>query len=708
MLGRASDIETFVANGYDEGTIEIEVVNTNEGEPNPVIVRRLKREGSPKSSFLWNGNPITGKVVRETCLREFNISVDNLCTFLPQDRVGSFSGFDSKQLLLETEKSLSSSQSLYHTHMELIRDQEEMRGGDNRKASLEERYEQLEMEHRRLERAKVLMEERSLAESQAELLRKKLLWLEFDEMIEKVAEKREAKKALKNQLKERSKDLAPLEVAAREAREQAEHWTSDTNKHGENVRTHQREMEKQSRKYESHDDKIENIIQELVALDAHREVKKKKVADFRVKVEEFREVLKEYPPMETLDEEFQQSAKDQKATLPRYDAAKKELSNLEEQLRETDDDFRRAEERLGKMQDEKARRRERIYRQQPNLQKIADWLQNNRSKFRKEVMGPVMCEITSRSQLTAAYLEQHVANATLKSFIVQCKEDYDLLYKSVREGLGVPINISLIDRVRPIQRMYSESKMSTLKKEHGVIGYLDETFTAPDLIVQALRNSSSIDKVLVGTEQTQTSLDSRDLLKYLSQPEDGSRQLKSSCIFSSDGVKSYKYTSSISKYSGKPSVRVDDIKPAKFLASGVSDEAKDQAQADFDSIKQKRGEIQPRIVSAKTTVHEIQQEAQQTREKMKAARENIKKLERQRMKLTNAERKLKEAEADLSVDDQQEKDKKIQSLNSRIHHSMQALEAHGNAYKKMMEATILHSGSRLNKEAAAVEARRAE
>jgi structural maintenance of chromosomes protein 5 len=34
------------------------------------------------------------------------IQVDNLCTFLPQDRVGDFSGFDPKAMLLETCKAV--------------------------------------------------------------------------------------------------------------------------------------------------------------------------------------------------------------------------------------------------------------------------------------------------------------------------------------------------------------------------------------------------------------------------------------------------------------------------------------------------------------------------------------------------------------------------------------------------------------------------
>lgn len=709
LLGRASEIETFVANGHDEGMIEVEVVNTNPGESNPIIVRTIRRGGSPKSSFTWNGNAISPKAVRETCLNQFNITVDNMCTFLPQDRVGSFSGFDSKQLLLETEKSLSASRALYHTHMELINDQEEMKGGVNRKANLEEQYERLQTESKRLERAKDLMEERNLAVAQADLLRKKKLWLEFDHIMAQVEEKKAVKAEMKTKLRQMNQELAPLQAAFEEATQREQQLRVESDKHDKDRRQHQREMETQSKKYEAHDDKIESIIQELVALDANREVKQKKVDDFRVKVEEFRESLSQYPPVETLQEEVQQAKKEQQATLPKYDAAKKEVAALVQESREAEDEAKRADTKLKKMQDEKARRRERIFRQEPNLQKVSNWLNENRSKFRKEVVGPIMCEITSRSQETAAYLEQHVANATLKSFIVQCKEDYELLYRSVRERLGIPINISLIDRITPIQRMYSDQKYDTLKREHGVLGYLDETFTAPDVVVQALRNSSSIEKVLVGGKSTQKSVDDKGLLEYLAQPEDGTNQLKASCIFTTgDGHMAQKYTSGVSRYSQKKTMKVDYVKPAKWLAPGVSDEAKDQAKELFETLNKKFHEIRPQLEQAEANLAEIQRSAQQLREEAKTAREKLKNLERQRLKLSNAERKLKEAEDDLSVDDQEEKNRLTQNLNRRIHHSMQALEAHGESHKKMMRAAVQYAGARLNTEVAQALTKRSE
>jgi hypothetical protein len=103
-----------------------------------------------------------------------HITVNNLYVFLPQDKVGSFSGFDSKQLLVETEKSLSAGQHLWHTHQALIEAQEELHSGTSNVDTLKERLDQLTIENQRLERETQHMEEPEIALEHADLIRKKL------------------------------------------------------------------------------------------------------------------------------------------------------------------------------------------------------------------------------------------------------------------------------------------------------------------------------------------------------------------------------------------------------------------------------------------------------------------------------------------------------------------------------------------------------
>jgi hypothetical protein len=52
-------------------------------------------------------------------VNSLKIQVDNLCTFLPQEKVGKFTEFNLQKLLVETEQALSAYK-LWEKHQRLI------------------------------------------------------------------------------------------------------------------------------------------------------------------------------------------------------------------------------------------------------------------------------------------------------------------------------------------------------------------------------------------------------------------------------------------------------------------------------------------------------------------------------------------------------------------------------------------------------------
>lgn len=702
MLGRASEVETFIANGQDESDIEIELVNTKGGE-NPIVRREIRRKdehsNTPKSRFFWDGKQCTAKSVKERCLEEYDITVDNLCTFLPQDKVGNFSGFDSKQLLIETEKALTSSQKHYHTHMELIKQQEEMRGGENQRETLEDRLRHLVTEGKRLERAKELMEERDRAVEQAQLLKMKTMWLEFDEHVVTANLKNAAKKELKAKAETLGKALQPLEEEYTNAKEGATKFAGDIVRMDKEIQACLKEMSKQIVKYQNHDDQIELIKSEIENLESQRAFVQQKVDQLREKIESYDAQMEAFPTVDVLKEEEAQRRSDLKSAMNEHKEASKACQSLISEYKDIQDELNRVQAKVSKLQDDKARRCERIFRAQPNLQKISNWLRENRNIFRKEVYGPVVCEITTKDSETASYLEMHVPNSALKSFVTQCKEDYDLLYKRIREELEIPINITITTGIKQEERFYSKEKMQILKREHGVLGYMDETIEAPPLILEALKNAAQIHKVLIGSEKTQDSLDNKGLLDFLSQPEGGKTTLNSSCIFSSKNGRGSKYQTVISKYDGKASTRIDNARPAKWLAPGVSEQEKEKYQAELSQIRGRHDELKPAVDEARAKLAETEARAQMARENAKKAKDNLQLLGKLESRKQNTEAKLQEAEKELAVDNDAVKSGYVQKLEKRINSSLQALEAHSDSYKKMMKAVIKSSGIRLNSEA---------
>lgn len=562
MLGRADKVESFIQNGETEAEIELEV--TNEHGDDVVVTRTISQpdpaegrsnKNSKTSVFTWNGEVVSGKKVRERASQQFQIQLDNLCTFLPQEKVGNFSGISSKELLLETEKTLSDNQDLYDTHMKLIKMQEDLQGGDNQVDNLKEKVKHLEEDVKRYKVGVDRMEERKKAEEQADLLRKKIMWLEVDSTREKCLELRKVKEAAKQKVEELDDAMEPLERAHNDARERLERAKKEGGQFDKQMKKHEDEMKKQKGKYEKHDDDIETTLVNLASIDSRRAKMQSDVQILREKVDEVQGMLDQVEPVQEIEARYSEARKEQENVRSLYNQKKSALQDLKRKMVSVDEELSTERRKLDRLQNEKEQRRKHVLGKFQNVKQSYDWIQNNRNLFRKEVIGPIACEISPKSSKFAAYLEQHVPNATLKSFVVQNKSDYDLLYQKIRVEQNIPINIIQVDRISSDgSRIFSDQKIAMLKQEHGVVGYLDETFEGSDIIVEALRANASIHKVLVGTDRTQESLDSRGLGDILSESENGGR-LQSYCIFTSQREQSYKYTSQISRYSGKASLR---------------------------------------------------------------------------------------------------------------------------------------------------------
>lgn len=703
LLGRADQVETFIQNGQEDAEIELEVAHENGDD---AVITRVIRNGEKKnrSTFTWNGENISGKKVRERVSEIFQIQIDNLCTFLPQEKVGSFSGIKCKELLLETEKTLSENQDLYNTHLKLIEMQEALQNGDNNVENLKVKVEQLEVEIKKYKIGVDKMEERKKAEEQADLLRKKILWLICDTVRDDCLALKYRMDEAKEEVAQLEVELDPLERANNVAHTRLEKIKEEVKAIDEQTKNCEKIMTKEKEKYHKHDDDIEEILAEITSLDSNRMVLERTAEDLRDKIEDCQNAMNSCTSLEDLEEAFQQARQDQKDVYPKYQEKKTEFQQHQHKLSTIEDEWTTAKRRLDKLQDEKEQRRNHVLSQYKEVRAAFNWIHNNRNLFRKEVIGPIACEISPKSNNAAAYLEQHVPNSTLKSFVVQDKSDYDLLYQKVRIEKKIAINIIQIDRIAQDEpRLYSDEKMAMLKQDHGVVGYLDESFQGSDIVIEALKSSASIQKVLVGNDKTQDSLDNRGLVKILSESEKQDNSLTGYCLFASKGGKSFKYQSQISKYSGKPSLRVDDIRPARMLTKGGNtDDAKKRLTQTMQDIKLERNQIEQDIQRVQSEHDELLSESQNSQTRTKDIKAKMHNVRKAKNKLLNIQRKLRETEEKLETSDDEEKKRMISELKNRANSSFKAMNVHSESYNKMMEATVKASGARLNKELAIV------
>jgi len=100
VLGRASAFGDFVKHGSDSAKVEIELQKRQKDSSNYVIRLRINREDNTRKFWL-NGDETPLKKIQST-MRSLRIQIDNLCQFLPQDKVAEFAGLSPVDLLAKT------------------------------------------------------------------------------------------------------------------------------------------------------------------------------------------------------------------------------------------------------------------------------------------------------------------------------------------------------------------------------------------------------------------------------------------------------------------------------------------------------------------------------------------------------------------------------------------------------------------------------
>lgn len=110
-------LREYIRHGAKSATIEIELFNP--GGTNYVIKRHIKDSPSNTSTTWYLQGHKTPQAQIEELTASLNIQLDNLCQFLPQDRVQDFVGMDSFSLLQNTQKALGND-TLYIRHENLI------------------------------------------------------------------------------------------------------------------------------------------------------------------------------------------------------------------------------------------------------------------------------------------------------------------------------------------------------------------------------------------------------------------------------------------------------------------------------------------------------------------------------------------------------------------------------------------------------------
>eukprot|EP01129_Flabellula_baltica_P003603 TRINITY_DN13357_c0_g1_i1.p1 TRINITY_DN13357_c0_g1~~TRINITY_DN13357_c0_g1_i1.p1 ORF type:complete len:1058 (+),score=274.98 TRINITY_DN13357_c0_g1_i1:334-3507(+) len=636
VLGRARDFSDFIKHGCSQASIEIELKN-RDGEN--TVIRREMTLGSKSCVWYCNGRKVTKTQIAKIT-KKLNIQVDNLCQFLPQDKVVSFAAMDSKKLLVETEKAIS--EKLFTMHDQLAKLQKTHTDTGKSLYQDKKRIDELVKKNEALEtdvaRFKKIEKYRNLKkdmesympwldviDAQGELKETKRLYQRINQELEELKATIQPKKDLLDQalqqynkssetLEKYKKNLSALEKQRHSVEEKIESYVEDIDKEHDNMKRLKHQAKNDKRKREETQSKINEYKEKLASMRDPREI-----------LDRIREI-KEEVRLISLEERKQHEAK----------------YTLESKIREIDFQIRTAKKKLEEFGRQKNRIKNKVYRDFSHVGEALNWINEHQSQLKGRVYGPVILEMRPYNEQYAQYIENYVPPAVLiKTFIPVDPDDRDFLHEHLIRRQKKNINLTYI----PPHIINSELEQTDINhfKRYGFECYLSDTFDAEPVIKQVLNRNNNLHMVLVGTNEAEKNLEAISQDPYCQlflTPESF-------------------YSSRRSKYGNRNvSVSSRALKPVRFFSPEADPSIIQDLENEILQCETNRSDLEQQI--RELSGHQSQSQ----RDELENEKRSLETLDKQRFAL---ESKIKQLEQVLSTfDDRKDLETQKEEIKNRI------------------------------------------
>ncbi|POI35606.1 hypothetical protein CIB84_000642 [Bambusicola thoracicus] len=523
FLGRAEKVGLFVKQGCLKGLVEIELFKV----PENIIITREIQVVTNTSTWHINRKLTTLKTVEEQ-VAALNIQVDNLCQFLPQDKVGEFARMSKIELLEATEKSIGPPE-MFQFHCKLKSLKEKERELEN---VCKDKVNSLEKMKQRAERYKQDVDRYHECKRHLDLidmLQRKRPWVEY----ETVRQQHEDVKQRRDQAKEELKNLKEMQSPLTKKIRECEEFYNSLNM---KIRNTADEIKGVSQKCKEKQDALEMKDKQISEINQALRMKKDEEVDRKKKI------LSAYKMIDEWNNELN-TVTDCENLQPQIDAVNNELKHVQEERANIDSDIGdvttekinqerengRIINRIGQLNNIIKMKEEILQRKFLDTHSALMWLRRNKHKFKKEVCEPMMLTLRDRQKLKV--------NAV-------CAPD-----KSCAETLPST----------PIEELH----------RYGFFSYLRELFDAPLPVMSYLCSQYHVHEVPVGTEKT------RNMIERVI------KETKLKQIYTAEE----KYTIRISMYTKLTFSTNMCLRPAQFLNYSVDTDERRQLENQQQNIK---------------------------------------------------------------------------------------------------------------------------
>ncbi|GFF24475.1 structural maintenance of chromosomes protein 5 [Aspergillus udagawae] len=603
-LGRAKDPGEFVKHGCREASIEIELAKGPGLRKNPVIGRTIKREGN-KSSFTINGKQASLAQVKKFA-QSFAIQIDNLCQFLPQDKVSEFAALTPVELLNSTQRAAAGPEMIeWHESLKKLRAEQKKLQLDNQSdkdllANLENRQEMQRVDVERMRQ-------------RAQIKRK----IEMLEQLRPVIQYREARNELKQKkIKERKlrKELEDLEAELEPALRAVNAKQRYCSQLDEVVKYKKRCFEQADRDAIEIVKKIEQFDDALKDLNNQIEAEKKSGQSYRQEATKIQQTINRLnrelndEPAELDIGWYNERIKEKRLATRELEGKATEIQQarlpLVEELKSKNDQIRRAEQQLHSLASQSGQQEAKLRGASQHSYQAYKWLQDNQDKFEKEVFGPPVVTCSVKDPKYANAIESLLQRTDFTAFTTQTRNDFRTLQRALVTEMRLH-DISIRTSTTPLESFrppVSDEELRSL----GFDGWAKDFLSGPEPVLAVLCSENRLHQTPINlqgiSDETFARLENGSISSWVA------------------GKQNYQIVRRREYGPGAVSTRVRQVRPAQIWTSQAVDVVAKQ-------------EIERKILALKDEVSQVKEKMESERSRLHRMGEEKKELDRERAAL---------------------------------------------------------------------------
>ncbi|MCJ1308741.1 Structural maintenance of chromosomes protein 5 [Agyrium rufum] len=434
-LGRAKDIADYVKHGSRDATIEIELKGTSKDGHNPAVKCYIERKDN-RCAYYINRKQVSKRKLQEWA-RRYSIQIDNLCQFLPQDKVVEFAQMKPTQLLVSTLRAVAP-QGIIDQHTELIKLRKSQRQIELENAEDLERLDNMEKKQKNQEADVEKMREREEIKQRVEFLeaaraipayrasRKTSdeLSLESKSAADELLAFQEESGPLLESIKEKQQYRETLKICVEERRN-AQDLCSKV-------------ADGKAKKIAQLQDEINDLEKTKDAEIQGNKARKTEMKRLNGIITRLKRQMEDEPVAFDLPEYNGQIRDRERGCIELREQAGQLRGSIEElvgQGKEKQHCIEQAQVEMDHLESQAGQQSNKLRKFSYDTYKAWQWIQEHQGEFEKPVFGPPMIECSIKDSRYINQVEALFQKGDYITFTVQTRNDFNKLHEQVHQKL---------------------------------------------------------------------------------------------------------------------------------------------------------------------------------------------------------------------------------------------------------------------------------